>query len=257
LICAIGFSLSVQGAAPGPAGGSAAARPQATPILHSFDDFATGFHKRDGRAKLPDVVEDDAVVLARVLAGDEDAFAGLVRRYEPRLRLYVTHIVGVAEEARDLVQESFIRVWRNLDQYDSRYRFSTWLFRIAHNLAIDHVRRRRQPIVSLDLGENDEGEAMRLDPADERPNPLANFENRELARSLAREIRDLPPAYRELVTLRHLVGLSYAEIAELKKLPLGTVKNKLFRAHSVLRVALASYLGTADSRQGQAEPEPE
>ena len=203
------------------------------------------------------MVEDDAVVLARVLAGDEDAFAGLVKRYEPRLRLYVTHIVGVAEEARDLVQESFIRVWRNLDQYDPRYRFSTWLFRIAHNLAIDHVRRRRQPIVSLDLGENDEGEAMRLDPADERLDPLGNFENRELARSLAREIKGLPPAYRELVILRHLVGLSYAEIAELKRLPLGTVKNKLFRAHSVLRLALASYLGAAGDRQDGVASGPE
>jgi RNA polymerase sigma-70 factor (ECF subfamily) len=203
------------------------------------------------------VVEDDAVVLARVLAGDEDAFAGLVKRYEPRLRLYVTHIVGVAEEARDLVQEAFVRVWRNLDQYDPRYRFSTWLFRIAHNLAIDHVRRRRQPIVSLDLGENDEGEAMRLDPADERLDPLGNFENRELARSLAREIKGLPPAYRELVILRHLVGLSYAEIAELKRLPLGTVKNKLFRAHSVLRLALASYLGAAGDRQDGVASGPE
>jgi len=203
------------------------------------------------------VVEDDAVVLARVLAGDEDAFAGLVKRYEPRLRLYVTHIVGVAEEARDLVQEAFVRVWRNLDQYDPRYRFSTWLFRIAHNLAIDHVRRRRQPIVSLDLGENDEGEAMRLDPADERLDPLGNFENRELARSLAREIKGLPPAYRELVILRHLVGLSYAEIAELKRLPLGTVKNKLFRAHSVLRLALASYLGAAGDRQDGVASVPE
>jgi RNA polymerase sigma-70 factor (ECF subfamily) len=203
------------------------------------------------------VVEDDAAVLARVLAGDEDAFAGLVQRYEPRLRLYVTHIVGVAEEARDLVQESFIRVWRNLDQYDPRYRFSTWLFRIAHNLAIDHVRRRRQTVVSLDLGENDEGEAMRLDPADERLDPLGNFENRELGRALSREIFELAPAYRELVILRHLVGLSYNEIAELKRLPLGTVKNKLFRAHSVLRVALASYLGAADSRQDEVESEPE
>ena len=201
--------------------------------------------------------EDDAVVLARVLAGDEDAFAGLVRRYEPRLRLYVGHIVGVAEEARDLVQEAFIRVWRNLDQYDPRYRFSTWLFRIAHNLAIDHVRRRRQTLVSLDLGENDEGEAMRLDPADERLDPLGNFENRELARAISREIKDLAPAYRELVVLRHLVGLSYNEIAELKRLPLGTVKNKLFRAHSVLRVALASYLGTAGGRRDGVEPGPE
>ena len=89
----------------------------------------------------------------------------------------------------------------------------------------------------------DEGDEMRLDPADLRRGPLGELANRELAEALHREIRKLPPSYRELVVLRHLVGLAYNEIAELKRLPLGTVKNKLFRAHSVLREALGSYLG--------------
>ncbi|HUK13580.1 MAG TPA: sigma-70 family RNA polymerase sigma factor [Thermoanaerobaculaceae bacterium] len=187
--------------------------------------------------------DDDAVVLSRVLAGDEEGYASLVRRYEPKLRVYVAGIVSVEEEARDLVQEAFIRAWRHLDQYDPRFRFSTWLFRIAHNLAIDHLRRNRQPTVSLELGEDDKGDEIRLDPADARRGPLGDLANRELASALAREIERLPDSYRELVTLRHLVGLSYNEIADLKGLPLGTVKNKLFRAHSVLREALGSYLG--------------
>ncbi len=195
------------------------------------------------RATLPAVPDDDAVVLARGLAGDEDAFAMLVRRYEPKLRVYVSGIVAVEEEARDLVQETFIRAWRHLSQYDAQFRFSTWLFRIAHNVAIDHLRRRRQPTVSLELGEDDEGEGLRLDPADARRGPLGELANRELAVALAREIERLPASYRELVTLRHLIGLSYNEIAELKGLPLGTVKNKLFRAHSVLRESLGPYLG--------------
>ena len=186
---------------------------------------------------------DDAIVLARVLAGDEGAFTTLVRRYEPKLRAYVSGIVAVEEEARDLVQEAFIRAWRHLDQYDERFRFSTWLFRIAHNVAIDHLRRRKQPVISLDIGEDDEGDEIRLDPPDPRRGPLGELANRELAEALAREIEQLPAAYRELVTLRHLVGLSYNEIADLKELPLGTVKNKLFRAHSVLREALGPYLG--------------
>ena len=187
--------------------------------------------------------EDDALLVARVMAGDEPAFAALARRYEAKLQVYVAQIVGVQEEARDLVQEAFIRVWRNLDQYDSRFRFSTWLFRIAHNLAIDHLRRRRQPVISLERGEDDEGDEVRLDPADVRRGPLGELANRELAAALHREIAKLQPSYRELVVLRHLVGLAYNEIAELKGLPLGTVKNKLFRAHSVLREALGEYLG--------------
>ena len=187
--------------------------------------------------------DDDSMVLARVLAGDEDAFAILVRRYEPKLRVYVSGIVAVEEEARDLVQEAFIRAWRHLDQYDKSFRFSTWLFRIAHNVAIDHLRRRRQPTVSLEMGEDNEGDEMRLDPPDPGRGPLSELANRELAAAMAREIERLPDSYRELVTLRHLVGLSYNEIADMKGLPLGTVKNKLFRAHSVLREALEPYLG--------------
>ncbi len=167
----------------------------------------------------------------------------LVCRYEPKLRMYVGGIVSLEEEARDLVQETFIRAWRHLDQYDAHFRFSTWLFRIAHNIAIDHLRRRRQATVSLELGEDDEGEGLRLDPADPRRGPLGELANRELAGVLAREIERLPPSYRELVKLRHLVGLSYNEIADLKELPLGTVKNKLFRAHTVLREVLGPYLG--------------
>ena len=189
------------------------------------------------------VRDDDAVVLERVLLGDEDAFALLVRRYEPKLRVYVSQIVPSDEEARDLVQEAFIRVWRHLDQYDPTFRFSTWLFRIAHNLAIDHLRRRRQPTVSLDLGEDEEGDELRLDPVDPGRGPLADLANRELAQAMAREIEHLPEGYRELIILRHFVGLSYVDIADLKGLPLGTVKNKLFRAHSVLREALGEYLG--------------
>ncbi len=186
--------------------------------------------------------EDDSIVLERVLAGDEASFAVLVRRYEAKLRVYVVQIVGNDEEARDLVQETFIRVWNNLNQYDPRYRFSTWLFRIARNLAIDTLRRRR-PVVSLEMGQDSEGQDVSMDPVDARRGPLGDLENRELARALARHIQDLAPAYRELVVLRHLVGLAYNEIAELKGMPLGTVKNKLFRAHSVLREALGDFLG--------------
>jgi RNA polymerase sigma-70 factor, ECF subfamily len=189
------------------------------------------------------VSDDDAAVLARVLGGDERSFATLVRRYEPKLRVYVGQIVSVDEEVRDLVQEAFIRAWQHLDQYDPTFRFSTWLFRIAHNLAIDHLRRNRRPTVSLNIAEDDEGEEVRLDPPDPNRGPLGDLANRELAYAMAREIRRLPPAYRELVTLRHFVGLAYNEIADLKGLPLGTVKNKLFRAHSVLREALRDYLG--------------
>ncbi|MGC8917530.1 MAG: RNA polymerase sigma factor [Thermoanaerobaculum sp.] len=185
---------------------------------------------------------DDSVLVARAQAGDEQAFGELARRYEGKLRLYVLHIVGHEETARDLVQESFLRAWGNLHRYDRSFRFSTWLFRIAHNLAVDTLRRRRHTDVSLTTVD-EEGEVWELPLRDGLRSPLEQLANKQLAQALEAEIAKLPASLRELVMLRHFAGLQYQEIAELKGLPLGTVKNKLFRAHSVLREALAPFLG--------------
>ncbi len=190
----------------------------------------------DAGVRLPD---ESLVVLA--LDGDEAAFARLVRRYERRLRGFLAQLVGDSELARELAQETFIRAWTALDRFDPRFRFSTWLFRIAHNLGIDHLRRRRLSTVSMYRRDAD-GEESEVVVADAAKDPLGHCENTELAQSLRRAIEDLRPEHRELVLLRHFGGLSYQEIAELKDMPLGTVKNKLFRAHSVLREALKEFL---------------
>ncbi|MCX7895645.1 MAG: sigma-70 family RNA polymerase sigma factor [Thermoanaerobaculum sp.] len=185
---------------------------------------------------------DDSVLVAQAQAGDEQAFGELAARYEGKLRLYVWHIVGEEETARDLVQEAFLKAWANLHRYDRTFRFSTWLFRIARNLAVDTLRRRRHidvPLTAVD----EEGEVRELPIRDALRSPLEQLANKQLAQALQAEIERLPAGLRELVVLRHFVGLQYQEIAELKKLPLGTVKNKLFRAHSVLREALAPFLG--------------
>lgn len=185
---------------------------------------------------------DDSVLVAQARAGDEQAFGELARRYESKLRLYVWHMVGEEETARDLVQEAFLRAWANLHRYDPSFRFSTWLFRIAHNLAVDSLRRGRHLSVPLETVD-EEGEVRQLPLRDALRSPLEQLANKQLAQALEREISQLPEGLRELVVLRHFVGLAYPEIAELKGLPLGTVKNKLFRAHSVLRKALAPFLG--------------
>jgi len=173
-------------------------------------------------------------------AGDDEAFGLLVVRYQRRVVGFLIQLVGESETARELGQEVFLRVWKALGRFDPRYRFSTWLFRIAHNLGIDHLRRRRIPVTSLNR-EDAEGQPLAMDPSDDAKDPLAALENAELGRELERCIRELRPEYRELVLLRHVAGLSYQEIADLKSMPLGTVKNKLFRAHSVLRDALEEY----------------
>jgi RNA polymerase sigma-70 factor (ECF subfamily) len=182
------------------------------------------------------------VLVAQAQAGDEQAFGELACRYEGKLRLYVWHLVGDEETARDLVQEAFLRAWANLHRYDSTYRFSTWLFRIAHNLAVDSLRRGGQWTVPLETVD-EEGEVRELPLRDSLRSPMEQLANKQLAQALREEIDKLPPALRELVVLRHFVGMAYQEIADLKGLPLGTVKNKLFRAHSVLRKALEPFLG--------------
>ncbi len=183
---------------------------------------------------------DETLVVA-ALAGDETAFAVLVRRYQRRLTAFLGQLVGDTELARELTQETFIRAWSALERFDPKYRFSTWLFRIAHNLGIDQLRRRRLQTVSLYRRDAD-GEEVEMVVTDSEKDPFGHCENKELAQYIKQAIEELRPEYRELVLLRHFGGLSYQDIAEFKEMPLGTVKNKLFRAHSVLRRALEAFL---------------
>lgn len=192
------------------------------------------------RSRDSEPTSDEALVVL-ALDGSEDAFAELVRRYQRRLTAFLAQLVGDADIARELAQEAFIRAWSALSRFDPAYRFSTWLFRIAHNLGIDHLRRRRLQTVSMYRHDAD-GEEVELAVPDDAKDPLEHVENRALEEGLREAIESLRPEYRELVLLRHFGGLAYQEIAELKGMPLGTVKNKLFRAHSVLRSALASFL---------------
>ncbi len=183
----------------------------------------------------------DEKLVELALDGDEDAYGALVRRYQRRLTAFLGQLVGDIELARELSQEAFIRAWSALARFDPRYRFSTWLFRIAHNLGIDHLRRRRLQTVGLYRTDSD-GDEVEVVVAALDKDPLGHLENRALAEELHQVIDNLRPEYRELVLLRHFGGLSYQEIAEFKDMPLGTVKNKLFRAHSVLRRALAAFV---------------
>jgi RNA polymerase sigma-70 factor (ECF subfamily) len=189
--------------------------------------------------KIPPLTDERLVELA--LDGDEEAFGLLVRRYQRRLTAFLSQLVGDLELARELSQEAFVRAWSALSRFDPRYRFSTWLFRIAHNLGIDQLRRRRLKTVSL-YRTDAEGDEVEVIVPDAKKDPLGHLENHALASELRQVIDELRPEYRELVLLRHFAGLSYQEIADFKEMPLGTVKNKLFRAHSVLRTALADFL---------------
>lgn len=177
----------------------------------------------------------DADVVRRILDGEADLFEVLVERYRLRLFRFVQRFTNDAEDARDVTQDVFLKVYGALDSYDSKYKFSTWLFRIAGNAAIDHLRRRRIRALPLDLGPDEEGGERRVDPKETRPDPYEDLARRRLRTALDAAIERLPDDYRELISLRHYGELPYEEIAELKGMPLGTVKNKLFRARQALR----------------------
>jgi RNA polymerase sigma-70 factor (ECF subfamily) len=180
-------------------------------------------------------LEEDAVVVRRILDGEEDLFTLLVDRYRTRLFRFIERYTNDAEDARDVTQEVFLKVYGALDSYDSKYKFSTWLFRIAGNAAIDHLRRRKVRALPLELPVDDEGGERRVEPRELRPDPLEDLTRSRLRKALDAAIQKLPDEYRELISLRHYGEMPYEEIADLKKMPLGTVKNKLFRARQALR----------------------
>lgn len=183
---------------------------------------------------------DEALVRA-VLSGDRERFELLVERYQTRLVNYLYRMVRNLEEAHDLTQEVFIRVYQALDRYDSQYRFSTWLFRVAQNAAIDVIRKRRFRLVPLSRPEEDGGEGTwEIELEAPGAGALETLEGRERDQRVRVAIDALPWEYRELILLRHYGELAYEEIAEAKGMPLGTVKNKLFRARQMLKGALAS-----------------
>ncbi len=187
--------------------------------------------------------ESDEAVVARVLSGQDDLFGTLVRRYQTRVHAHVAKMIGQRDDALDLTQEIFLKVYQALSRFNPEYKFSTWLFRIAGNAAIDHLRKKRLKTVPLEVPDP-EGQGRLSSPeySSGDLDPYGLLRNLERGNAISRAIADLPLEFRELIALRHFAGLSYEEIAEVKQMPLGTVKNKLFRARAVLKERLAGEL---------------
>lgn len=175
----------------------------------------------------------DVELIANAIKGREDGFEELVRRYQKQITGYVYRIVGDYDSSLDVTQEVFIKVYNSLHRYSSDYKFSTWLYRIAHNAAIDHLRRNSINPQSLET-ENEDG-TYQLQIESSAPSPEKDREVSEWRTEIGKVIKRLPDAYKQLILLRHANDLSYDEIAEVTSLPLGTVKNRLFRAREMMR----------------------
>ena len=184
----------------------------------------------------------DEELVELVLAGDVELYGELIDRYQGRLVNYLYRMLRNEEDAHDLAQEVFIKIYSALDRFDPRFRFSTWLFRVGQNAAIDQIRKRRLQLVSLHRPEDGEGGGGEWEFAGDDPTPYQKVRNVERGGAIHQAIDELPGEYRELITLRHYAEMSYDEIAAMKEMPLGTVKNKLFRGRQMLKDKLTEYL---------------
>jgi len=182
-------------------------------------------------------VSDDAQLIDRTLSGQSAAFGQLVLKYQDRLYNTVFHVVGHAEDARDVVQEALVQAFLKLDTFHRDSAFFTWLYRIAFNVAVTH-RRRRRPAASFDQIRQTAG----LEPVDSGDGPTDRLEREDRCRQVRQALDQLSEEHRMILVLREIDGCCYETIAEILDLPVGTVRSRLHRARMQLREQLKDVL---------------
>lgn len=186
---------------------------------------------------------DDRELVLLCREGRDPAFRELLRRYERPVFSLVFRMIRDRNVAEDLSQETFIRAFNAIDSYNPGFKFSSWIFKIANNLTIDHLRKRRVDTISIDGAPHartpDEQSQTRLVVEDGGETPYEFAEHRELGGVIEGAIAELRPEYRTAVLLRHVEGYAYDEIAEIMDVPLGTVKTYIHRARAELKKSLA------------------
>jgi RNA polymerase sigma-70 factor (ECF subfamily) len=180
------------------------------------------------------MIRTDEELVARATAGDLDSFNQLVTRWERPIYALAYRTLGREEDARDVVQEAFLRAYRGLRGFKGQAKFSSWLYRITLNLCRDWIRReRRAPVVQVPEGTDP------VDLADQRASPTESVEDlvarREMSRAVARAMADLPEEQRLAILLKEYHGLTFQEIADMLNCPLSTVKTRLYQGLTMLR----------------------
>ncbi len=186
----------------------------------------------------------DQEVVQHAVMGRDSAYRELIRRYQRPVFSLIYRMVRDRELAEDLAQETFVKVLNAIDSYRPEYKFSSWIFKIANNAAIDQLRKRSLDTLSLDGSPHAESadaiEATTLQIGDARETALDEVTSRELGTQIEAAISQLRPEYRSCILLRHVDGRPYEEIAEILGLPLGTVKTYIHRARNELRILLGN-----------------
>lgn len=206
-------------------------------------DIAESRQAEVQKQHVPDSNLSDHALIEATKNGDEAAFAAIVGRYRNPITNYLYRFLNDYEEAVDLAQETFVRVYFAIDRYHTDYAFSTYIYRIATNLAISEIRKRkRRTLLSLTgLFQADADDTTEFQPADEKALPDRELIDDEQGRVIARAIATLPAKYRVPVILRDIEGKSYEEIANILELGLGTTKSRISRARGLLKEKLRKY----------------
>ena len=180
---------------------------------------------------------DDTALLEAALGGDQQAFGSLVLRYQDRLFNTMLRVLGSTEDARDVTQNAFVQAFLKLESFRGDSKFYTWLYRIAMNLALSHIRRRKA-VVSIEHAR----ETSAMEPEDRDPLPQDRLLGNERVRLVQQALSQLGDQARQILVLREIEDCSYETIAEILELPIGTVRSRLFRARMQLKEQLQALL---------------
>lgn len=182
-------------------------------------------------------MHEDKIIVENVLKGSKEAFKMIIMKYQTPLINYIGRMVSDRQQAMDFTQEIFIKSYAALHTYQPKYKFSTWLFKIASNTMIDYWRKKKLDTFSVDRYE-DEYRRPRYQISDNEKPVAQQYELSQLRARIEEILKRIPPTLRELFVWRHINELSYEEIAEIKGLPIGTIKNRVFQAKELIRKQL-------------------
>ncbi len=196
---------------------------------------------------------DDANWVKKAQKGDSTAFEQLVLAHQNQIYRLCFRMLGNAEDAADMTQETFLKAWRNLDRFQGDAAFSTWLYRLASNCCLDFLRsQKRRPTVSMTT-EDDDGEEQTIEVADDSATPEEELLLKEERSEIARAMASLDEEQRQILSLRVINDLSYTEIAEILDIKEGTVKSRLARARENLRKKLLQIRNKTDGSSSKRQ----
>jgi RNA polymerase sigma-70 factor, ECF subfamily len=205
---------------------------------------------------VPTLATDDLILVQRVRSGDQRAFKQLVERYQRKVYAVAYGMLKDKEEAKDVTQEAFVKVYRYLDHFKGDASFYTWLYRITSNICIDAMRRKN---ASKADGHAEFDEAVRMDTSEANlgalgsklgTNPQKSILRKELAEKIAAAFQEIPEEHRNILLLREVEGMSYDDLARTLQIPKGTVMSRLFHARLKMQKVLNAYVELDESTSG-------